>query len=332
MGNTYVKWHFFAHERAAKRAARQRAIAEREEQQGTPEKAPPTTIQPLIQAVGEGEEEVEQQQQQQQWAAPRVVSRRKVSKSLSSDRDPAAPTQGDGLKRVCEGWLAVLSDEFLLRMLGFWYSSVAKDRYSRAWSVFQDHLYAGGALQSVFLTKQVESARLGSLHEDKMKSEHGIEPSFLLLKVARSLQLRLRKDELVGELSFEFSPLYPLPPSAGAKFNITELENASNNAANLLGVPLQSVRRWDLPRREAVSSGTGTVLVADLIRRYLRSIAGYFEGVSECMICYCVVHAGTNQLPKRPCPTCKHLFHNPCLSQWFITSGKTICPLCKQPF
>ncbi|XP_046596991.1 E3 ubiquitin-protein ligase listerin isoform X1 [Neodiprion lecontei] len=57
-----------------------------------------------------------------------------------------------------------------------------------------------------------------------------------------------------------------------------------------------------------------------------------FAGVEECYICFSIVHATTNQIPKLSCHTCRKKFHTPCLYKWFSTSQKSTCPICRNIF
>lgn len=43
-----------------------------------------------------------------------------------------------------------------------------------------------------------------------------------------------------------------------------------------------------------------------------------FSGVEECYICFSIVHATTNQIPKLSCHTCRKKFHTPCLVRWYL--------------
>lgn len=65
---------------------------------------------------------------------------------------------------------------------------------------------------------------------------------------------------------------------------------------------------------------------------WLKNLAGYFEGVEECPICYSVLHPTLKTLPRKPCPNCKYVFHSECIYKWFKTSTKSSCPLCQMPF
>jgi len=57
-----------------------------------------------------------------------------------------------------------------------------------------------------------------------------------------------------------------------------------------------------------------------------------FNGISECMICYFVIHAADKQLPKKPCKNCNQKFHPACIQKWMKSSHKNECPLCKSQF
>ncbi|MBK8156747.1 MAG: hypothetical protein IPK55_12485 [Streptococcus sp.] len=50
------------------------------------------------------------------------------------------------------------------------------------------------------------------------------------------------------------------------------------------------------------------------------------EGISDCLICYCVVHYSDKSLPKLGCKNCKNKFHSACITKWFNESQKSNCP------
>lgn len=57
-----------------------------------------------------------------------------------------------------------------------------------------------------------------------------------------------------------------------------------------------------------------------------------FLGVSECLICRCIVHSDNHSLPKLQCRTCSNKFHSVCIKKWFTTSHKNKCPFCQNYF
>uniref|UniRef100_A0A8D9BRD6 E3 ubiquitin-protein ligase listerin n=1 Tax=Cacopsylla melanoneura TaxID=428564 RepID=A0A8D9BRD6_9HEMI len=57
-----------------------------------------------------------------------------------------------------------------------------------------------------------------------------------------------------------------------------------------------------------------------------------FEGVEECYICFCILHARNHELPRKSCRTCQKKFHSYCLFKWFTTSNKSTCPICRNLF
>ena len=54
--------------------------------------------------------------------------------------------------------------------------------------------------------------------------------------------------------------------------------------------------------------------------------------VSQCPICYSVVHGVHGVLPRMRCAQCGKRYHNVCLYTWFEKSGHSSCPLCRGSF
>lgn len=61
----------------------------------------------------------------------------------------------------------------------------------------------------------------------------------------------------------------------------------------------------------------GTLM--DGLKLWKNNLDKRFDGVEECYICFCVIHAGTYQLPKLSCQTCRKKFHSACLVSYFLT-------------
>ncbi|CAD7957693.1 unnamed protein product [Amoebophrya sp. A120] len=97
--------------------------------------------------------------------------------------------------------------------------------------------------------------------------------------------------------------------------------------SGIMGVPMAKFRKWELASRACEN-----ISFPDLIIQWRGNFVSHFQGWEDCMICYSVVHVQFNTLPRSQCPTCKNKFHKACLSKWFQSSGKSTCPLCKQPF
>jgi hypothetical protein len=94
------------------------------------------------------------------------------------------------------------------------------------------------------------------------------------------------------------------------------------------GVPDGKLRQWLLGAKRLLETGAPQLAVS----MWLDNVAGYFDGVEECPICYSVLHLTLKTLPRKPCPTCKYVFHSECIYKWFKTSQKSTCPLCQSPF
>lgn len=90
------------------------------------------------------------------------------------------------------------------------------------------------------------------------------------------------------------------------------------------------IKRFILMMRSLLAQENNSLLSCLLL--WKANIDNEFKGVEECYICFCIVHAKTNQLPKKACKTCKHKFHSGCIMKWFDTKFDSLCPLCKSQF
>ena len=59
------------------------------------------------------------------------------------------------------------------------------------------------------------------------------------------------------------------------------------------------------------------------------NVSQHYQGIEECVICYCVVHPVKRTIPRIKCPTCKNKYHRYCIYRWTKTSGKNTCPMCR---
>ena len=90
------------------------------------------------------------------------------------------------------------------------------------------------------------------------------------------------------------------------------------------------MRKWSLSIRNLIQSRNGDIISAILL--WKSNIDKEMEGVEECHICYCVLHASDRSLPTLPCKNCGNKFHVGCIRKWFNTSNKSNCPLCQTFF
>lgn len=89
-------------------------------------------------------------------------------------------------------------------------------------------------------------------------------------------------------------------------------------------------QKWAVSISSILSSQNGRIV--DAMRVWKRSLDQYFEGVEDCTICFCLVHATTREVPRAKCRQCNNKFHSACLYKWFNTSGSSKCPLCRALF
>ena len=90
------------------------------------------------------------------------------------------------------------------------------------------------------------------------------------------------------------------------------------------------VRKWALSIRNLIQSRNGDIISAILL--WKQNIDQEMDGVEDCSICYCTLHATDRSLPKLPCKNCGNKFHVGCIRKWFNTSNKSNCPLCQTFF
>ena len=176
-------------------------------------------------------------------------------------------------------------------------------------------------------------SRTGEFAEDEMEAR------LAYVHSARQATLVLKKEELQVHLTFQFRPEFPIrtsPPTLKVDWScpLTGASSATGDGGTdldsmVFGVPMKRFRNWWLASQKADVVAGG---LSGLCHVWVKNFASHFHGVEDCMICYSAVHSKTHEVPRKRCPTCKNKFHAPCIAQWFKSSGKTVCPLCKCPF
>ncbi|KAK9461550.1 uncharacterized protein V1516DRAFT_663261 [Lipomyces oligophaga] len=96
-----------------------------------------------------------------------------------------------------------------------------------------------------------------------------------------------------------------------------------------VGVKENQWRAWLLASQALIASQNGTIV--DALTLFKRNVNLHFEGVTECAICYSILHQDRS-LPNKRCQTCRNKFHAGCLFRWFQSANASTCPLCRQPF
>jgi hypothetical protein len=106
--------------------------------------------------------------------------------------------------------------------------------------------------------------------------------------------------------------------------------SAVADCSKTLGVAQNRWKRWSLQITLMLNSQGGTL--QDALMLWKDNVDKEFEGVEPCPVCYSVLHVKTHKLPTLECKTCHNRFHLECLSEWFRSSGKSLCVLCQQPW
>lgn len=96
-----------------------------------------------------------------------------------------------------------------------------------------------------------------------------------------------------------------------------------------VGVRENKWRAWLLASQAIVANKNGTIV--DALELFKKNITLHFSGVTECAICYSILHQDKS-LPSKTCGTCKNKFHSDCLYKWFKSSNSSTCPLCRSTF
>lgn len=107
------------------------------------------------------------------------------------------------------------------------------------------------------------------------------------------------------------------------------LHDVQVDGVKRVGVKENQWRAWLLASQSVITSQNGTIV--DALSLFRRNVSLHFEGVTECAICYSILHQDRS-LPSKRCQTCKNKFHAGCLFKWFQSANASTCPLCRQPF
>ncbi|KAK9450689.1 uncharacterized protein V1518DRAFT_447605 [Limtongia smithiae] len=107
------------------------------------------------------------------------------------------------------------------------------------------------------------------------------------------------------------------------------LHDVQVDGVKRVGVREKQWRAWLLASQHVISSKNGNII--DALTLFQRNVNLHFEGVTECAICYSILHQDRS-LPNKKCQTCKNKFHAGCLFKWFQSANSSTCPLCRQPF
>lgn len=130
----------------------------------------------------------------------------------------------------------------------------------------------------------------------------------------RLIVVRLHVDTQYMELQFQIPSGYPLQD--------IRIEGTKRIGAN--------ERQWSswvsLSQVTLFKRLSGSVVTA--IELFKRNATLYFEGFSECAICYSVLQ-DDKTLPTKECRVCHNKFHASCLQQWIKSSSSHACPLCR---
>ena len=89
------------------------------------------------------------------------------------------------------------------------------------------------------------------------------------------------------------------------------------------------VRRWIYNVSAFLANHSGSVIDAiDMWYQHLKELTD----MDHCIICFCLIHPTSKELPGLTCKTCHLKFHATCVYKWHRQSGKSLCPHCQSPW
>ena len=125
------------------------------------------------------------------------------------------------------------------------------------------------------------------------------------------------KDDTKFEISLNVPSNYPVKP-----IQITVMNKHKISA--------EREKQWKLQITKKLSMQNNNII--DALVFWKNNMDAEFEHTEPCSICYYILHPSSNSKPKMACKTCKKLLHSECVKQWFTSSQKSDCPLCKSQF
>lgn len=137
-----------------------------------------------------------------------------------------------------------------------------------------------------------------------------------VLRAINEVQAFYTVDDQTMEIAIRIPNLYPL-------------KDITVEGIKRIGVKEKQWRAWLLASQAIATSQNGTVL--DTLELFKRNVSFHFQGVTECAICYSILHQD-HSLPTKTCTTCKNKFHANCLYKWFKSASASTCPLCRANF
>eukprot|EP01080_Neovahlkampfia_damariscottae_P012106 gene12106-5598_t len=140
------------------------------------------------------------------------------------------------------------------------------------------------------------------------------EVSIKVSSTLRQIAAIYEQDEVKLDITIVLPTSYPLKPLV-------------INSSKKLGVNEGMYRKWILKMTTVLFSSESSVW--DALELWKTNLDKHFDGVEPCPICYSIVHANDQSLPKIGCKQCKNKYHPQCLYKWFSTSGNQTCPMCR---
>jgi hypothetical protein len=160
------------------------------------------------------------------------------------------------------------------------------------------------------ISKAIWNEEINSLNTDSL----GKECKLHYIKSTREVEAVVVKDEYEIKLDIKLPQNYPL----------REAEIITNKNEIFSE---QQILKWNLAMTKMISEQNSNLEMA--IKFWKANLDKKLEGVSQCMICYSIVHSEKRTIPTQECKTCKNKFHAACLKKWITTSHKSKCPFCQ---
>ncbi|KAK9480305.1 hypothetical protein V1514DRAFT_346298 [Lipomyces japonicus] len=190
-----------------------------------------------------------------------------------------------------------------------WYSEIRNRQLSIAVENFTQKFFSPLLIDSELTSVQVKVSEANvQAHDENMTVK--------VSKITKEVLAVYVIDDQTMEMAIRVPQTFPL-------------QDVIVDGIKRVGVKENQWRAWLLASQAVITSQNGTIV--DALSLFRRNVSLNFEGVTECAICYSILHQDRS-LPNKRCQTCKNKFHAGCLYKWFQSANSNSCPLCRQLF
>ncbi|KAF8329398.1 uncharacterized protein EI90DRAFT_3125180 [Cantharellus anzutake] len=144
----------------------------------------------------------------------------------------------------------------------------------------------------IIIKRHLDSVRSPNILKELQDDSFGVK----IIPTMREIRAIYNVDDQQMEIGLQLPADYPL-------------HGAEVKDVGKIGVPESKWRAWLFNVQQISQNG----LLVDALFWFKKNVASYFEGKTECAICYAIISVMDRSLPTKPCKTCKNRFHASCL-------------------